>query len=360
MVNVSTLRRASQVFFFIILVWTSWFTVVQINTELLPFIEPNADVPKPEWYNPPADYVQVLDAYGPVKTCRFIGGESRVFRACFLHFISEGLTWGTPINLMIPHILFYIILAVLFGRAFCGWMCPLGFLQEIMAMVRRRLGIPYRELPERVRYFMAHFRYGFITVVLLMAMAIAIPSLGLEYLQAEFSIIGCSTCPARIIMPLFSLNEPGYFSFSSPLYTLFAVIGLSFLTMFFLSFIFNRTFCRICPSGTMLGLFNTGTLLYKEKDCRKCTKCGICARVCPISSKAVYKEKEHSKVDTANCVRCFSCIQHCPEAGVLKLRFFGRDILVSGKKLSWPKIIRKKTNIKKKGKRVSDGKTKKT
>ena len=333
MVKASTLRRISQVFFFIILIYTPFIFVAQIDTIIFPFIEANPDVPRPEWYNPPTEYEQVFDTYGPVKTCRFIGGESRVFRACFLHFFSEGIVWATPLALMIPHILFFVFLAFLLGRFYCGWMCPLGFLQELMVIVRRRLGIPYKEIPERVRAFLATFRYAFVCFIIIMAIAVAIPALGLTFLQAEFSIIGCSTCPARIIFPLFSGNEPGYYSFSSPLYTIFAIIGITFLLMFFLSFIFNRLFCKVCPSGTILSVFNVGSMLSKEKDVKKCTRCGVCSRVCPMDNKNVYREKKNKKIDSANCIRCFSCIENCPEEGCLKVKFLGKSIMVSGKRL---------------------------
>ena len=346
MVKVSTLRRVSQVFFFIILVYTSYIIVAQVDTALFPFVVPDESVQRPEWYAPPTKYVEVLDTYGPVKTCRFIGGESRLFRACFLHFFTEGIIWLTPLTMMLPHILFYLILAFALGRAFCGWMCPLGFLSEVMSMARKYLGISHWEIPERVLSFMAKFRYAFLSIIVLMAIAIALP-LGLASLQGELSIIGCETCPARIIFPLFSGNPPGYYSFSTPVYTLFALVGIAFLTLFLLSFAFKRPFCRVCPSGTMLSLFNVGSLLSKEKDARKCTKCGICARVCPMDNKNVYRERKHKKIDSANCVRCLSCIEHCPEKGCLKLKFMGREIMVSGKKFSF--LSGKTEKSKKKG-----------
>lgn len=333
--KVSLLRRISQIFFFFMLVFTSFIIVIQIDTPLFPFIESPQDYEYPDWYNPPAKYVQVLDTYGPVKTCRFIGGESRVFRGCFIHFLPEALTWATPLTMVIPHILFYVILAFLLGRTFCGWMCPLGFLSETMGSARKYLGISNWDIPENVLSFMSKFRYAFVSLIVIVALAVAIPALGLTFLQAEFSIIGCETCPSRIIMPLFSGNPSGYYSFSTPIYAIFSLVGIAFLGLFFSSFFFKRPFCRICPSGTLLSLFNVGSLLSKEKDVRKCTKCGICARVCPMDNKNIYREKTNKKIDSANCVRCFSCIKHCPEEGCLKLKFLGKEIMISGKKFSF-------------------------
>ena len=345
-IKVSTLRRISQIFFFVLLVFTSYIIVIQIDTPLFPFIESPQDYEYPEWYNPPAKYVQVLDTYGPVKTCRFIGGESRVFRGCFMHFLPEALTWATPLTMVIPHVLFYVILAFLLGRAFCGWFCPLGFLQDVMGTARKYLGVSHWQIPENVLSFMAKFRYAFVSLVVIVALAVAIPALGMTFLQAEFSIIGCETCPSRIIMPLFSGNSPGYYSFSTPLYAIFTLVGIAFLALFFSGFVFKRPFCRICPSGTLLSLFNVGSLLSKEKDVQKCTKCGICARVCPMDNKNVYREKANKKIDSANCVRCFSCIENCPEKDCLKLNFAGKSIMRSGKKLTRePKSKKKRKPI---------------
>ncbi|MEM7816207.1 MAG: 4Fe-4S binding protein [Candidatus Aenigmatarchaeota archaeon] len=328
--KLSTTRHISQILFFLLIIYTSLFIVTQIDTWVFPFVEPNPDVARPEWYNPPTKYVEVLDTYGPVKTCRFIGGESRLFRACFLHFFTEGIIWLTPITIMIPHLLFFLGLVFVFGRAFCGWMCPLGFLQEVLGFLRKKLGIRQMEFSESKLKFMAMFRYGFLTIIILAALVLALP-LGLSFLQGELSIIGCQTCPARIIFPIFSGNAPGYYSFSTIIYTIFAIIGLIFLSMFLLSFFYKRPFCRVCPSGTILSLFNTGSLLSKEKDLKKCTRCGICKRVCPMDNKKVYREKKSRKVDSANCIRCFSCVEHCPEKDCLKVKILGKEIIKSGK-----------------------------
>jgi ferredoxin-type protein NapH len=339
MIKSSTARRISQTIFFILIVYTFLFYVGTIKTSIFPFVQPNENITRPSWYAPPTKYVEVFDTYGPTKTCRFIGGDSRLFRACFLHFFTEGIIWNTPWTMMLPHILFFVILAFIFGRLFCGWMCPMGFLQELMSKLREKLGIRQREIPERYLSIMAKFRYGFLAMIILMAIAIALP-IGLTFLQGEFSIIGCETCPARIIMPLFSGNPPGYYSFNTVVYAIFAIVGISFLILFFLAFFFKRPFCKVCPSGTILSLFNTGSLLSKEKDVKKCTSCGICARVCPTDNKHIFREKVHKRVDSANCVRCYSCVRHCPEKDCLKVKFLGKTLMSSGKKLHSKKKVK--------------------
>jgi len=97
--------------------------------------------------------------------------------------------------------------------------------------------------------------------------------------------------------------------------------------------VFRRPWCRLCPSGAMLSLFDSWSLLSKEKDVRKCTKCGVCARVCLMDNKNVYLEKKSKDISSTNCIRCFRCLESCPEDGCLSLKFFGKTIYKSGSKM---------------------------
>jgi polyferredoxin len=99
--------------------------------------------------------------------------------------------------------------------------------------------------------------------------------------------------------------------------------------MFFLSFFIRRFWCRLCPSGALLALFNKGCLTTKEKDLQKCSKCGICYDVCPVDNEDVFMIKDRKVVNGTNCIMCFECVDKCPENDCLKVKFAGKTLMRS-------------------------------
>jgi formate hydrogenlyase subunit 6/NADH:ubiquinone oxidoreductase subunit I len=65
--------------------------------------------------------------------------------------------------------------------------------------------------------------------------------------------------------------------------------------------------------------FKWSPLLHIEKDEEKCTKCGVCKRVCQSQVNEVYDQKG-GKIDTSMCVLCVRCVEMCPYEGALKLK----------------------------------------
>ena len=333
MVKISTLRRISQVTFFILIVYIG---VVGIQNLGLAFETAQTDAAEQGVIGEPVpDKIEILDQYGPVKTCRYVSGDARVFKGCSLHYFSKTLTTFASLNFafILPHVLFFFILAFLLARFFCGWMCPLGFTGELMGIARKRVGYKHVKIPENTKSIMAKLRYAMLSIIIIVSLAIAIPALGLIAYQKELYILGCQICPARVVLPFLGSLQPLIYSFDTPIIASASIIGVMFLILFLSGFILRRPWCRICPSGALLSLFNSGSMMSKEKDVQKCTKCGVCLRVCPMDNKNIYLEKEHKNVSTANCVRCFSCIEKCPEKDCLKLKLFGKTIYSAGSRM---------------------------
>jgi hypothetical protein len=200
----------------------------------------------------------------------------------------------------------------------------------MLSLLREKFGIAKIRLSDGIINFFSNFKYFLVSSMFLITIAITIPIFGMGLVNTEFSIIGCAVCPARIISPLFGGGPIGQFSLDTPIYSSLTIIGVSFLLLYFLGLISPRSWCKICPLGAMLSLFNKGSLVKMEKDVKKCTKCGICKRVCPMQIKEVYEEKEVNQVDTTDCIKCFDCTEHCPERNCLEIKFFRKTIFRSG------------------------------
>jgi polyferredoxin len=104
---------------------------------------------------------------------------------------------------------------------------------------------------------------------------------------------------------------------------------LTILFFFLASFFIKDSYCKICPLGALNGLFNKGSLLNIEKDSSKCTYCGNCYLACPMQLSRIYTERVKKNVDRTFCIRCFRCVDVCPETGCLKVKFSNFTIMGS-------------------------------
>jgi polyferredoxin len=129
-------------------------------------------------------------------------------------------------------------------------------------------------------------------------------------------------------------------SFFTAMTATFSTLSLIFLAIFILGLFTTRAWCRICPNGSVSSLFNRGALIVKQKDVQKCTRCGICKRVCPFENTYVYEEKKSRIINNPRCIMCFNCIDKCPEKDCLRVSFLGKNIFSSESKKA--NISRKK------------------
>jgi ferredoxin-type protein NapH len=324
MMQIGTLRRTVQLSAFLILLYSGFFiTAEHLGNKVLPFIAPPEDKNvKMDWLTPRTGYDEVFDAYLPVRTCRYVGSDTRLFRACAMHFLTEVPIYGVPLSDFLPHLLFFLLLAFLFSRMMCGWICPLGALQDFMSWIRTKIGLSRLRLPRLFYNIFEKFRYAWLVFLFIVAIAIVIPALGLVPLQKDLNILTCNTCPGRTVIPLLTGDAPGGWGFVTPLHIAISLMGLFFFSIFLLSFFGKRLWCKLCPTGALLSIFNKGSAVVKEKDVQRCTKCGVCERICPMDNRKVYREKHKRYVNDANCINCFRCVERCPEDDCLKGKFF--------------------------------------
>jgi polyferredoxin len=99
------------------------------------------------------------------------------------------------------------------------------------------------------------------------------------------------------------------------------------LCLFLVGSFFIRMFwCRVCPIGAFLALFNRQSLFWLRKDPSKCTKCRVCLRVCPMDIEEIFVEMEKENVTSPECIMCGRCVEACPEDGCLSLNYMGREL----------------------------------
>lgn len=201
------------------------------------------------------------------------------------HFIVHGTYYVTLYTIGILG-----LTGALVGRMACGWVCPFGFLQDLMFRIKSRKFV----MPQ----WLAYGKYA--------ALAMLVVIIPLLTKQSWF----CKLCPAggfEGAAPMLLL-EPSLRGALGGMFVLKVAIVVFFLAAMVAV---KRPFCRAaCPLGAIFSFFNRVSLFRLSVDSLKCTKCNKCRRICPTDIK-VYEDP-----DDADCIRCLDCKQVCPEGAV--------------------------------------------
>ena len=198
-----------------------------------------------------------------------------------------------------------LLFGVLLGRLICGFLCPFGWIQQLLNKIPgKKLRVPGKiDRPARF------LKYGVLVIFVLALPAFLADGFGLG---APYF---CKwICPAGTLeggIPLVLANE----SLRGGLGFLFWwKIGLLALTIL-ASVLIYRPFCKyVCPLGAFYALFNRVGLTRMELDGGSCVLCGKCERECPMQVQVL------KNVNSAECIRCGRCAQVCP-TGAIELRF---------------------------------------
>jgi len=247
-------------------------------------------------------------------------------------------------------ILFVVLLITLVvGRFFCGWICPFGFYMDLVTLLRKFFKTRYWNLPERLNRNLHRLRYAILAVILILPF-VSGPLYPQSWILALF--LRGPFNPLRILLgPLVPLIVPWsgpitlnglninypyvdqivyYSSGDSVLINIFVFVALTVASSFFM----RRFWCRFCPTGSSLTIVNRFKgfkwvpVLHIDKNEEKCTKCGICKRVCPLQVTEVYEQKG-GKITTSMCMLCFRCVEMCPYEDCLKVKFAGKTAFKS-------------------------------
>ena len=183
------------------------------------------------------------------------------------------------------------LVGAVLGRIPCGWICPFGFLQDMLY----KIPLPKLRLPRWINLG----RYAFLVVL-----AILIPFITA---QSWFSRL----CPAgaleggiflKAVPPATPIPETGWFFWLK-----MVILGLFLLWMM----VSKRPFCRaVCPLGAMWGMFNRVSLYRMAVDDEACTGCGRCREVCPVDIN-IFDDP-----NSPDCIRCLECKKVCDYGAV--------------------------------------------
>ncbi len=264
------------------------------------------------------------NVFWPNLSTRFIVNNPTT---SFLFQIQSRLASGSEtlyVDLVVP-LLIFILLVTILGRVWCGWLCPIGFIQNILLRIRKKLGIAYMELSPKMTMILNRFGYVCIFLISFISLAVGLTFLGMNHFWSKAQLPFESVAPPRPIW-IFIQQVVGLESWNAtiPVISIFtAVVILA------LSFKIRNFWCRICPAGALMSLLNRRALVSIQKDGAKCTKCRICLRSCPLDIEEIYEEKDKDNVTNGACIHCYRCVELCPEDGCLSVTFMNKTIVSS-------------------------------
>ena len=186
-----------------------------------------------------------------------------------------------------------LLIGALVGRLFCGWVCPFGFLQDML----HKIPSPKFAMPKRasmVKYFVLAFGVFLIPF----------------FLGEETFYSFCRVCPASALqVTIPNLVMKGIHTISIP-----NMVKLGLLTIILVTVVFSsRAFCKVlCPIGALLAPLNYFSLRTVKAGTSSCVSCKKCDASCPTDVHPSERIATGVPVNRSlDCIVCEECTKAC-------------------------------------------------
>ena len=197
-----------------------------------------------------------------------------------------------------------LVTALLLRSAFCGWICPLGFIQDLMhnlsAWIQKH-SVPLRKavrsLGQRGRSTWA-FLDKYLRFV--------------KYGVLVWAVTGAAIYGLMVFRdydPWSALINITEWTFTPGL----VILGLTLVGSLFV----ERPWCRYaCPLGAISGLLGKLSPIYIKREADACTSCKICSKTCPMGLEV----HTVTTITSVDCISCLECVDECPRQGAMEVK----------------------------------------
>ena len=249
-----------------------------------------------------------------------------------LFFLADPLT-GLANTLAARHIVAPILIggvlafafALVLGRAWCGWLCPMGTILDWTPSRHTK-----RYDPDPAHWLRA-LKYFLLILLLAAAVFGALAFLILDPITLVYRALTTAVWPALLFI-VFRVESLLYqapllrgavdafetvfrgrvMPIQQPYYAGNVLMALVFAAILALNAVRERFWCRyLCPLGALLGLVSKVALLRRTVG-TACIECQRCARACPTGT---IDPARHFESDPSECIMCLECAPTCSRAG---------------------------------------------
>jgi polyferredoxin len=216
-----------------------------------------------------------------------------------------------------------IIILLLTNRVFCGWVCPVGAIQDACAAIPT----PKRSIKINTHNSLLKVKYAFVILIIIIVLPLGITmSTNYEFYVDYRANIGDF---GRKPMGFFSLSEYIFVFFpniikdminTGSLQPLFSnlvtfIIFFFYLIIIILSVWYPRVYCRyFCPFAAIASTVSEYSFLKLTRNPVRCvgrSDCGICEKICPKQIR-ILDEPFEFFTGKGECNICLKCKEACP------------------------------------------------
>jgi polyferredoxin len=206
-------------------------------------------------------------------------------------------------------LLAFLGVSLLFHKAFCSWLCPVGTLSEYLWKLGHKFLGRNFQLPRWLDIPLRGLKYLLLGLFVWVIGRMSVEALA-GFLSGPYGIIA----DVKMLNFFRHIGQTG-------------AIVLAALTLS--SLLVQNFWCRyLCPYGALVGLAALLSPVHIRRESEPCIDCGKCAKACP----AWLPVDRLVEIRSAECTACMECVAVCPAQGALQLS-------VSKVAQPWPRAL---------------------
>ena len=196
-----------------------------------------------------------------------------------------------------------IVLTIIFGRFFCGWVCPFGALHQFVGYLGKRNKKTAQKIQLNQYRKAQCIKYFILIFFLFMA---AFPSLAATLQTGLLDPIPLITRSFNLLLLPIVDRAANVVSVTSRFYEGAWLILTIFLTAVLLNLVIPRFYCRfICPLGALFAIISRFAIWRIGKTQSECSNCKLCEKDCEGACQPA------GNIRISECVLCFNCLDDC-------------------------------------------------
>ena len=198
-----------------------------------------------------------------------------------------------------------IILTIIFGRFFCGWVCPFGALHHFVGFLSNRKKSSSQKI--RLNQYRKAQCIKYFVLVVFLSLA-AFPSIASTLQTGLLDPIPLVTRSFNLLLLPLADRSAGIVSATARFYEGAWLVFVIFLAAVLLNVLIPRFYCRfICPLGALFGIIDRFAIWRIGKKQSECINCKLCESHCEGGCEPA------GSIRISECVLCFNCLDGCKQ-----------------------------------------------